>query len=104
MAGTMRRIELLLRAVALVAVAISFAPGAAVAGGRSGTLRPEQIRLVQRALTDRGLAVPVTGAWDARTRTALGQFQVASGLPSTGDIDAALARFPQPATRQGSPR
>lgn len=50
-------------------------------------LSPEQIRLVQRALADRGYAVDLTGAFDGRTQTALGEFQRARGLPADGKLD-----------------
>ncbi len=51
-------------------------------------LSPEQVRLVQRALSDRGFAVDPTGSFDARTETALMDFQRARGLPATGNLNS----------------
>ncbi len=51
-------------------------------------LSPEQVRLVQRALADRGFAVDPTGSFDARTETALMDFQRARGLPATGNLNS----------------
>ena len=45
-------------------------------------LAPEQVRLVQRSLVDRGFAVDLTGNFDDRTQTALMDFQRARGLPT----------------------
>ena len=50
-------------------------------------LSPEQVRLVQRALADRGYPVNLTGAFDGQTQTALSQFQRARGLPADGKLD-----------------
>jgi peptidoglycan hydrolase-like protein with peptidoglycan-binding domain len=50
-------------------------------------LSPEQIRLVQRALADRGYPVDLTGVFDSHTQTALAQFQRARGLPADGKLD-----------------
>ncbi len=50
-------------------------------------LAPEQVRLVQRALTDRGFALDLSGAFDDRTQTALMDFQRARGLPTTGNLN-----------------
>ncbi len=50
-------------------------------------LSPAQVRLVQRALIDRGFAVDPTGTFDDRTRAALMDFQRARGLPATASID-----------------
>lgn len=54
-------------------------------------LTPEQIAAVQRALADRGFPVDPTGKLDARTRTALGDFQRSRGLPPTGNLNAETA-------------
>jgi Putative peptidoglycan binding domain len=51
-------------------------------------LSPEQVRLVQRSLVDRGFAVDLTGSFDDRTQTALMDFQRARGLPATGNLNA----------------
>jgi len=51
-------------------------------------LSPEQVRLVQRSLVDRGFAVDLTGNFDDRTQTALMDFQRARGLPATGNLNA----------------
>jgi peptidoglycan hydrolase-like protein with peptidoglycan-binding domain len=69
----------------------------ASAAGQAGTgtaviqpseLAPEQVRLVQRALSDRGFAVDLSGAYDDRTQTALMDFQRARGLPATGNLNS----------------
>ena len=54
----------------------------------SSNLLPEQVRVVQRSLADRGFAVDVTGTVDERTQTALMDFQRARALDATGQIDA----------------
>lgn len=51
-------------------------------------LSPEQIRLVQRALTAKGHAAPVTGKLDERTRSALVSFQRSQSLPVSGTLDS----------------
>jgi len=51
-------------------------------------LSPEQVRLVQRALADRGYAVDLTGTFDEHTQTALAEFQRARGLPADGKLDS----------------
>ena len=51
-------------------------------------LSPEQVRLVQRSLVDRGFAVDLTGNFDDRTQTALMDFQRARGLPATGNLNS----------------
>ena len=56
-------------------------------GFPASELSPEQVRLVQRALADRGYAVDLTGAFDAHTQTALAEFQRARGLPADGRLD-----------------
>jgi peptidoglycan hydrolase-like protein with peptidoglycan-binding domain len=73
------------------------APSAAAAAqreaaGRSNALpaselSPEQIRLVQRALADRGYPVDLTGVFDSPTQGALAEFQRARGLPADGKLD-----------------
>jgi peptidoglycan hydrolase-like protein with peptidoglycan-binding domain len=50
-------------------------------------LSPEQIRLVQRSLVDRGFAVDPGGTFDDRTQTALMDFQRARGLAATGKLN-----------------
>ena len=50
------------------------------------SLSPEQVRLVQRSLADRGFAVDLSGRFDDPTRQALSQFQAARGLPATGNL------------------
>ncbi len=62
--------------------------GTATPGYSATDLSPEQVRLVQRALADRGYAVDLTGAFDARTQSALAEFQRARGLPANGMLDA----------------
>lgn len=55
---------------------------------REDPLSPEQIRLVQRALTARGHATPVSGKFDERTRSALMSFQRSQSLPVSGTLDS----------------
>jgi peptidoglycan hydrolase-like protein with peptidoglycan-binding domain len=50
-------------------------------------LSNEQVRIVQRALSDRGFALDLTGSFDERTQTALSDFQRARGLPATGNLN-----------------
>ena len=65
------------------------APPASEQGTAEWTnLLPEQVRVVQRSLADRGFAVDLTGTLDDRTQTALMDFQRARGLDTTGRIDA----------------
>jgi peptidoglycan hydrolase-like protein with peptidoglycan-binding domain len=75
-----------------LAVAMFLRPAVAIAADPSASLEPEQIRVVQRALQDRGLRVEITGAWDEHTRAALTEFQATSGLAPTGKLDGATAR------------
>jgi peptidoglycan hydrolase-like protein with peptidoglycan-binding domain len=51
-------------------------------------LSPEQVRLVQRTLSDRGFALEATGRFDDATQTALMDFQRARALPPTGNLNA----------------
>jgi peptidoglycan hydrolase-like protein with peptidoglycan-binding domain len=51
-------------------------------------LSPEQVRLVQRTLSDRGFAVDATGRFDDPTQSALMDFQRARALPPTGNLNA----------------
>lgn len=51
-------------------------------------LDPEQVRLLQRSLVDRGFAVDLSGRFDQPTQDALAQFQRARGLPATGNLNA----------------
>jgi peptidoglycan hydrolase-like protein with peptidoglycan-binding domain len=80
------------RACALVALGVALALPAAAAARQQGTIEPEQIRVAQRALQDRGLKVAITGSWNERTREAVGTFQRRNGLPATGTLDEATAR------------
>ncbi len=52
----------------------------------------DQIALVQRALAEKGHAVPVTGRWDAPTHEALAAFQRDARLGATGVLDPRTAR------------
>jgi peptidoglycan hydrolase-like protein with peptidoglycan-binding domain len=54
---------------------------------RPSDFSPEQVRTLQRALSDRGFAVDLTGRFDDRTQTALMDFQRARGLASTGNLN-----------------
>jgi peptidoglycan hydrolase-like protein with peptidoglycan-binding domain len=74
------------------ALAVVLSPGVSFGGDETAALGPDQIRMVQRALHDRGYGVEPTGAWDASTRAALSEFQSASKLPATGTLDGATAR------------
>jgi peptidoglycan hydrolase-like protein with peptidoglycan-binding domain len=56
-----------------------------------GDLSPEQVRMVQRALADRGFTVEPSGRFDDQTRTALNDFQRSRGLPETGNLNADTA-------------
>jgi peptidoglycan hydrolase-like protein with peptidoglycan-binding domain len=51
------------------------------------SLSPEQVRLVQRSLVDRGFAVDLSGSFDQPTQSALSEFQRARGLPATGNLN-----------------
>jgi len=55
-------------------------------------LSPEQVRLVQRSLAERGLVVNVSGTFDDRTHSALLEFQKAQSLPENGVLDDATLR------------
>jgi Putative peptidoglycan binding domain len=49
---------------------------------------PATVRSVQQALNDRGYdAGPVDGQWGPNTEDAVRQFQQASGLPRTGELE-----------------
>src|SRR6185369_1095588 len=61
--------------------------GDQTAVARPSDFAPEQVRTLQRALSDRGFAVDLTGRFDDRTQTALMDFQRARGLPSTGNLN-----------------
>jgi peptidoglycan hydrolase-like protein with peptidoglycan-binding domain len=63
------------------------APATAAAEAAQVPLSPEQVRLVQRSLADRGFAVDLTGVLDDRTHAALADFQRARGLPTTGTLN-----------------
>jgi peptidoglycan hydrolase-like protein with peptidoglycan-binding domain len=62
-------------------------PASAQALIQPSDLSPEQVRLVQRSLVDRGFAVDPGGTFDDRTQTALMDFQRARGLPATGTLN-----------------
>ncbi len=65
------------------------APSESEQGAVEGAnLSPEQVRIVQRSLAERGFAVDLTGTLDDRTQTALMDFQRARGLEATGQVDA----------------
>jgi peptidoglycan hydrolase-like protein with peptidoglycan-binding domain len=71
----------------------TYAPGPAVTVEEAAVIQPselspEQVRVVQRALADRGFAVDLTGEYDGRTRSALTAFQRARGLPATGNLNS----------------
>ncbi|HTP24289.1 MAG TPA: peptidoglycan-binding domain-containing protein [Anaeromyxobacteraceae bacterium] len=51
-------------------------------------LSPEQIRLVQRALADKGYSTQTTGRLDEATRSSLMSFQHAQALPVSGTLDS----------------
>lgn len=55
---------------------------------REDQLSPEQIRLVQRALADKGYSNPVNGQLDEGTRSSLISFQRSHDLPMTGTLDS----------------
>ena len=55
------------------------------------SLAPEQVRMIQRALTEQGHPVALTGTWDRGTQSALLSFQRSHHLPATGTIDPATA-------------
>ena len=79
----------------LFAVALVVALGPAAARGRgwnAAAMQPEQIRVVQRALQERGLHVEPTGAWDEPTHSALAEFQASKGLTRTGQLDRETSR------------
>ena len=62
-------------------------PGDQTAVIQPSSLSPEQVRLVQRSLADRGFAVDLSGRFDDPTRQALSEFQRARGLPATGNLN-----------------
>lgn len=66
-------------------------PGDKTWVAQPGDLSPEQVRVVQRSLGDRGFAVELTGNYDDQTRVALGDFQRSRGLPATGNLNAETA-------------
>jgi hypothetical protein len=92
MTGMIRRVCVILRGGALLALAFAFLSPRAGTAMEGKALEPEQIRMVQRALNDHGMNVAVTGSWDQRTRAAIGTFQSENGLPSTGTLDPATSR------------
>jgi peptidoglycan hydrolase-like protein with peptidoglycan-binding domain len=96
----MKRTPLLVVAAALAACSTPRSIGPAEAATRDranedpgsvvqpSTLSPEQIRVVQRSLVDRGFAVDLSGNFDPTTQRALTDFQRARGLPATGNLNA----------------
>ena len=66
---------------------------AAACAGSSANQRPtpswssEQVRMIQRSLTERGYPVEPTGALDGDTQAALASFQRSRDLPPSGAID-----------------
>ena len=66
-------------------------PGDKTWVAQPGDLSPEQVRVVQRSLGDRGFAVELTGNYDDQTRVALSDFQRSRGLPATGNLNAETA-------------
>jgi peptidoglycan hydrolase-like protein with peptidoglycan-binding domain len=81
--------------IAAVAVALLSAPALARAHDRQGAsgsaMSPEQVRIVQRALSDKGYVIEPTGSWDEGTRAALMSFQQARDLPQTGELDGSTS-------------
>ena len=77
------------RWIAALALAVALRPAGVAAAESTAAMQPEQIRMVQRALQERGYQVAPTGAWDPGTSTALADFQSSSGLPATGQWDRA---------------
>ncbi len=69
---------------------------ASAAEPRAGVARPsdlsaEQVRLVQRALSDKGFSTELNGMWDDRTKSSLMSFQRSVSLAPTGNINAQTA-------------
>lgn len=58
---------------------------------RGSDLNAEQVRLVQRALSDKGFSTDLNGMWDDRTRNSLMSFQRSVNLAPTGHINAQTA-------------
>ncbi|BDG08695.1 peptidoglycan-binding domain-containing protein [Anaeromyxobacter paludicola] len=58
---------------------------------RPSDLSAEQVRLVQRALSDKGFATDLNGSWDDRTKSALMSFQRSVNLAPTGNVNAQTA-------------
>lgn len=70
--------------------------GASAAEPRAEVARPsdlnaEQVRLVQRALSDKGFATDLNGVWDDRTKGSLMSFQRSVNLAPTGNVNAQTA-------------
>jgi peptidoglycan hydrolase-like protein with peptidoglycan-binding domain len=80
-----------LRWILALALAVAIQPALAGGADQAASLEPEQIRMVQRALQERGHAVELTSSWDAGTQAALANFQAKSGLPPTGELDPATS-------------
>ncbi len=73
---------------AVAATSTDYQSASGQPGARLSDLSAEQVRLVQRSLRDRGLAVNVTGVIDDQTRTALRDFQRAHRLVPSGRLDS----------------
>ena len=92
MAQVIRRGRAMLRACAVLALALAVTPPALAVSDPMASLQPEQVRVVQRALQDYGYNVALSGTWDDGTRAAVGSFQSANGLPATGALDSATSK------------
>ncbi len=67
---------------------IHMSTGAVMPAGLSS----EQIRMVQRTLTEKGYTTETTGTLDDRTRSSLSDFQRENSLPVTGALDDRTAQ------------
>jgi hypothetical protein len=75
------------RIVAVVPVGRGHASGSSTSA-TVVELPPDEIRILQQVLVDRGFSVEVDGVFGPRTREALISFQRREGLQATGQIDA----------------
>jgi peptidoglycan hydrolase-like protein with peptidoglycan-binding domain len=82
-----------LPAVLLLGVACATSSGAAREKGMSqtGDLSAEQVRMVQRSLTEAGYTTGLSGHLDDQTRKTLTAFQQAKGLQPSGALDESTA-------------
>lgn len=92
MAKAIRSGWTVLRAGAAVALALALTQQAHAADASTASLQPEQVRMVQRALSEYGYEVGLSGRWDDATRGAIGAFQSDNDLPATGALDGATSR------------